>query len=141
VELPYLLRTIPNKVIMGGDFNCTLSPADSTGKMIFSRALQELVGGLDLVDTWRVDPLNCGYTHYTGVGASRIDRIYITRNLLSNKRGIETVASAMSDHLAVVLSVLWDLPVRQRGRGYWKMNVALLNEESTRKDIRTEWKR
>jgi hypothetical protein len=50
VELPYLFWKIPGMMIWGRDFNCVLAHADCTGKVNFSRALQELVRGYDLLD-------------------------------------------------------------------------------------------
>jgi hypothetical protein len=51
-------------MIMGGDFNCVLAQADCTGKVNFSRALQELVRGYDLMDVWEANPTRDVYTHY-----------------------------------------------------------------------------
>jgi hypothetical protein len=45
------------------------------------------------------------YTHYTAQGASRIVRIYLTRQLLKSKQGVESIAAAFTDHLAVILMV------------------------------------
>jgi hypothetical protein len=41
VELPYLIRAIPNRTIFGGDFNCVLAQVDCTGKVKFSRETAE----------------------------------------------------------------------------------------------------
>jgi exonuclease III len=49
-DLPYLLQATPTTVILGGDFNCVLAKADVTGHFKFSRALNRLVKGYDLVD-------------------------------------------------------------------------------------------
>jgi hypothetical protein len=56
VELPYLMWTIPDR-ILGGDFNCVLAQADCTGKVNFSRVMQELVRGYDSVDVWAAKPM------------------------------------------------------------------------------------
>jgi endonuclease/exonuclease/phosphatase family metal-dependent hydrolase len=97
------MRTTPSRMILGGDFNCVLSQTDCTGKGNYSRALQQLVRGYDLVDVWEAKPTRDMYTHYTRQGATRIDRLYITRNICESKLGVETMATAMTDHLAVVL--------------------------------------
>jgi hypothetical protein len=64
-------------MILGGDFNGVLLRADATGQPMLSRALDALVRGLQLVDVWdqNARPI---FTHYTTMGATRIDRLYIT---------------------------------------------------------------
>jgi hypothetical protein len=52
---------------------------------------------------------------------------------------VETVASAFSDHLAVVLRIAIDTPLTSRGRGYWRMNVSFLRETNFRSIIQTQW--
>jgi hypothetical protein len=47
----------------------------------------------------------------------------------------------MTDHLAVVLRMVWEGPVIGRGRGYWKMNVTLFIEQSVREEVRENWGR
>ena len=49
-ELPYLLRRIPQSLLLGGDFNIVLTHSDSTGQPNYCRALTELIRGFDLVD-------------------------------------------------------------------------------------------
>jgi hypothetical protein len=83
------------------------------------------------------------YTHYTPTGAPRIDRIYVTRNILSKKQGVETVAAAFTDHFSVVLRIAIDTPLTVRGRGYWRMILSLLNDTnfcSIMQTQRAKWK-
>jgi exonuclease III len=61
--------------ILGGDFNCVLNPADTTGTIQTSRARAEILRSLSLVDTWTQDRLRPSFTHYSPTGATRIDRI------------------------------------------------------------------
>jgi exonuclease III len=70
-DLPYLLHAMPNTVILGGDFNCVLAKADVTGHFNFSRALNTLVKGYNLVDMWTTAPDRGVYAHYTGQGGSQ----------------------------------------------------------------------
>ena len=76
------------------------------------------------------------YTHYTGRGASRLDRIYTTRNLRDNKQGIKMRVAAFTDHLAVVLRIELEVTTAWRGRSYWKMNTTLLREENFQSHLR-----
>jgi exonuclease III len=50
-QLPECLYTHAKHFIRGGDFNCVLVPEDTTATPVTSRALRELVNGLQLVDT------------------------------------------------------------------------------------------
>jgi len=109
-ELPYLLRASPSNMIVG-DFNCVLNQTGRTGHFNNSKALDGLVRGFDLHDMWRENLLRTVFTHYTPMGASRIDRIYTTRNTSDKKIGVETVAAVFTDHLAVVLRLSVDVPI------------------------------
>ena len=42
-EVPYILATAGDHILLGGDFNCILDPRDATGGYNYSRALQELL--------------------------------------------------------------------------------------------------
>ena len=71
IDLPYLVQVIPTTVIVGGDFNCIFAKMDSTGHFNYSRALNELVRGFDLVDMWASAHERGIYKHYTRQGARR----------------------------------------------------------------------
>jgi len=53
--------------------------------------------------------------------------------------GIETVAAAFTDHLAVVLRLTLDAPILRRGRGTWKLNSAPITENHIMEDLRQKW--
>jgi hypothetical protein len=86
---------------------------------------------------WQVYPPRKIFTHDFSTGASRIDRIYITKELTANKVGVETVAAAFTDHLAVILRLSVDVPMMRWGRGLWKPNASLL--DTFREKIRQQW--
>jgi exonuclease III len=138
-DLPYLLRRIPQTLLLGGDFNSVLTHLDSTGQPTLCRALSELIRGFDLVDIWEMSTNRPVYTHYTGRGASRIDRIYVSRNLHGKKINAETRVAAFTDHLAVVLRIVLDITTVRRGRSYWKMNTALLQDDHFLQQLRLRW--
>jgi len=100
-EPTYLLREAPENVRMGGDFNCVLEETDSTSGYNYSPALAELVRGFTLKDSWQGDPSRRAFTHSSTSRATRINRIYATQVLLARKLGVEAVAAAFIDHLAV----------------------------------------
>ena len=45
---------------------------------------------------WRADPLRTVFTHYSPLGASRIGRIYTTKEMSDKKIGVENVAAPIS---------------------------------------------
>jgi hypothetical protein len=63
---------------MGGDFNFVLKRDDTTGNFNPSRALDALVGGMDLHDIWQGGANRPGYTYYSIGGAAGLDRIYMS---------------------------------------------------------------
>jgi hypothetical protein len=138
-DLPYLLQATPNTVILGGDFNCVLAKADVTGHFNFSRSLNTLVKGNNLVDMWTTTPDRGVYTHYARRGAARLDRMYVTQNLSGRKCGTETTVTAFTDHLAVVLRIALNVTTVGRGRSYWKMNAALLREADVQETLLERW--
>jgi exonuclease III len=138
-DLTYPLPTKHTYMILAGDFNCILANTDSTGTNNYSRALANIVHGFDLIDTWDVTTERRIYTQYTSTGAFRIDRTYVTRNILSKKQGVETIASAFTDHFAVVLRIAIDTSLTVRGRGYWRMNVSLLSDTIFHSTVQTQW--
>jgi endonuclease/exonuclease/phosphatase family metal-dependent hydrolase len=117
-------------MILAGDFNCILSKTDSTVTDNYSRALAYIVNGLGLIDAWNTSTSHRMCAYYTVIGASRIDRIYATRNIMSKKLGVEMVAAAFTDHHAVILHIAISAPLTMRGRGYWRMNVAIMSDKN-----------
>jgi hypothetical protein len=71
--------------------------------------------------------------------ATRIDRIYTTKNVRARKRGLETVAAAFTDHLAMIPSLSIDVPILRRDRGFWKMNTSLPEEDIVKGTVRQQW--
>jgi len=138
-EIPYLLSDNPTTLIMGGDYNCILAKTDATGHFNFSRALNTLIAGYDLVDMWAPTTGRAVYTHYTRSGAARLDRIYVSRHLSGQKYGIETAVAAFTDHLAVILRIAFDVTTIQRGRSYWKMDAALVRDDGVQKTLHQRW--
>jgi hypothetical protein len=66
------------------------------------------------------------HTHYSVAGATWIDRIYATQEVLARKLGVEAVVAPFTDHLAVCLHISSNLPVLLRGRGLWKLDSTVL---------------
>jgi exonuclease III len=138
-DLPCILGTHSDDITLGGDFNCVLRATDATGQGVFSRSLATLVHGYALRDAWQPSPERKVYTHYTVHGASRLDRFYLTKDLLARKQSIETVAAAFTDHFAVVLRLSMDEHIARWGRGTWKLNCKLLPSNYIMETRRTHW--
>ena len=66
------------------------------GQLNYSRDHDGTVRGVNLTDVWEETPPRKIYTHYTPTGASRLDRIYITKNLNVRKKGVTTVTVAFT---------------------------------------------
>ena len=110
---------------------------DTTGGFNYSRALAESVHGLALTNTWQGNPTRIVYTHYSASGATRIDRIYATRELLERKLGVEAIVAPFTDHIAVCVQMSIDLPIMRRGRGLWKMDSNVIAENACTEKLRT----
>ena len=123
-ELAYLLPTCPTEILLAGDFNCLISPADCTGSPNLSKALASTIAVLALRDAWEQSSQKHRYTHYTNSGATRIDRIYIKNPLKKRKQGAETIIAPFSDHLAVVIRLTYSHQTNLRKRRLWKMTIS-----------------
>jgi hypothetical protein len=67
--------------------------------------------------------------------------MYVTKHLRTRKTGVETVATAFTDHFAVVLRLAIDAPLPLRGRGSWKINVSLLQDATFMSVVKKQWTR
>jgi exonuclease III len=134
-------------IIIGGDFNCVLNPEkDRRSLSIYAdtshRRLQEICDSEHLLDSYRVlNPECCEYTRVTANGqtASRLDRIYVQRELkgLISDTGIYPVP--FSDH-CLVSTVLDNAEWVTRGPGFWKLNISLLNDFEYHRCIESFWR-
>jgi len=127
------------EIILAGDFNCVLATTGTIGLSNHSRALVRLVKGLDLRDAWDATPARKVFTHYTTMSASRIDRIYVTTNLRRTQQGAEAVAAAFTDHMALIIRLLLDLPCVIREKGYWRMKVSYMSEPHFQLRLQESW--
>ena len=129
-DLAQLLPTDNTKIILAGDFNCVITADDCTGTKNASKALEYTVKELNLNDACRSNNSRPHFTHYTGTGASRIDRIYISQDLVNRKSNTETIIAPFTDHLAVVLHIVYTRTNTVRIHRGWKMNTALMEEKT-----------
>jgi hypothetical protein len=130
-----------DNMVLAGDFNCVLTPSDCTGSLNVSGALTRLVTGLDLMNVWDVNQGRMICTHYTAQGASRLDRIYLSRQLLKSKHGVELIAAAFTVHPAVILRVSLSAPCPTRGKDYWRINPTYLDDQHFLQTFIQHWER
>ena len=75
------------------------------------------------------------YTHTNKKSRSRIDRIYLSRNLLSRIEKIGYDNSKFSDHRMMTLKMMDDFAM---GDGFWIFNNSLLKNDDFLEIIRQE---
>jgi endonuclease/exonuclease/phosphatase family metal-dependent hydrolase len=140
-DMLMLLPTAPVEMVLAGDFNCVVNTAETAGATPCSRTLGRIITELGMHDAWDVKSAGIVYTHYAPRSATRLDRIYVTGLLQARKSGIEVLAPAFTDHMAVVIRLATDVPLLDRGRGMWKMNVSLMEEEGFYKALQIHWRK
>jgi hypothetical protein len=130
-------------MLLGGDFNCVITPTDCTGGYNYSRSLDMLIKEFGLIDAWQANLHSRAYTHYTNQGAARLDRLYISADLNEKKTGATLLFAPFTDHLAVTVRTTLAAPMARRGKGTWKMNNGLFAEPNFKENLLTlmkQWK-
>ena len=129
-----------SRLIVGGDFNCVDNASDRksnvSGKT--STSLKNLKRSLHIVDSWKL--LHPDDEDYTYIDPSfrnydsRIDLICVCEDLQHSVTSCQHKITPAPDHKAVILVI--EEGKTERGKGYWKLNVSILNDEEYRADIR-----
>lgn len=140
-----------NHLILTGDFNCILEEVDKNKPCEIdrdpsARKLKEILNRFDLIDTWRrlnPDKKQFTWRQIDGTNinrnvAVRLDRMYISQNLLGNVEKCYIVPCAISDHLPVMLK-LRNLNKVKRGKGVWKFNNSLLDCNEFCRQVHSFW--
>ena len=137
-ELIYYLRNSLHNTFIGGDWNCVLSERDTTSdNFVISKALLNTVRNLNLRDAWHLKNRQVEYTYVRQNYGSRIDRVYV-RDLANCINNIKVIHVSFSDHSCVQTELnLSEIP--KKGRGYWKMNTSLLDNEEIKEKFKKEW--
>jgi exonuclease III len=136
------------QALLIGDFNCVLQPQDTQlwEAHKYSRELDRIVAREGYLDAFR--QLHPQQTEYTwsrrGLAASRLDRLYLPSVLGASPRLVQHIPTT-SDHMALHValdpaSLGLRPPDRSRGPSfYWKLNVALLQEERFLPAFQRSW--
>ena len=136
--------------IMGGDFNCVLSPLDVKNGTGYNQKrcpqLSSLITGKKLHDAFRhMYPITKDYTFFrTSSAPSRLDRFYLSEEILKNVYSVKHVAS-LSDHCGVLLDMACDNLYQSVRKltfdTYWKLNVKILKDEDFRDNFAAVWEK
>ena len=116
-------------LLLCGDFNAVVSPADIDGGFRFDQkncpSLKQVLNVWNLVDILRFFyPSRKEFTfHRPGCAPSRLDRVYASNGLVENVSDVNHIAS-LGDHCAVHVKINMDIsaaPIQDKFRNsYWK---------------------
>ena len=134
-------------IIIGGDFNCTLSELDKKGgnpnsrKLPVVREIDKLCNLYDLNDIWR--QRNPNETQFTWRNKSfkiqcRLDYFLISKKLNDLIEKCKILYAPETDHSAVLLHIKSVELKQEKGPGFWKFNQSLLQDEAYVSKLRTE---
>ena len=135
-------------LIVGGDWNCTLSKIDKIGGTIwkptnYRNLILTTMDAFDLVDIQRLrHPRLRKYSYESKVLKlkSRIDFFLVAKNLTQHVKKSEIYPSIAPDHRAIYISLSWTTE-KSRGPGLWKFNNSLLKDEHYVSKIRETYSR
>ena len=123
-------------LIVGGDWNCTLSKKDKKGgspwrPIAYRNLVNITMDTLDLVDIQRTRYPNVNKFSYRSktLGVkSRIDFFLISKHLTKFVKKVDIQISIAPDHNMILLSLPWPNE-NPRGPGFWKFNNSLLEDK------------
>ena len=138
-ELHYYLRFNNMNTILGGDWNCVLSPRDvsNNNDSLVSKSLHKLVRDLRFCDMWFLCNRDIKYTYVRNDYGSRIDRLYC-QELNNSIITCETFPLSFSDHSAVISKVKINQNIKM-GRYYWRLNVKILEDSEIKEKFIILW--
>ena len=147
-----LLAAAGETIVAGGDWNCVVrARGDSTGSTPQSKALASLLSAMGLRDAWTSLRQEPGHTFYAGRMSARLDRVYVTGNLLLELRAACTTAVACSaDHLALTVSLAARLGLgaqqpsaarskRGNDQAAWKLDNRILQDPDFEALLAARW--
>lgn len=122
---------IPNtdNVIMGGDWNCILTPSDSSRpeNTSISQTLKGIINSFRFRDIISAKKSKPEYTYYHNDYAARLDRMYVSK-LFTHIVSTATKSAYFSDHLSVSVEINISTTM-QIGRPQRKLNVSVTKDE------------
>ena len=122
-------------IIIGGDFNCSLTPLDKVGGRPMDRrkSVADKISSLStlysLQDVWRSKNSNKRQFSWRDKGfkvQSRLDYFLISESLLDLCKNCDIVYTLNSDHSAVLLFLQSEALNKKRGLGFWKFILIIV---------------
>ena len=133
-----------NSIIIVGNWNTPLSEMDAYNyptlrHPLNRKIIKECISKESMVDIWRLSNRNLrGFTWrlQNPCRRSRLDYFLISEDILSLDPKIEYIPAYKSDHNPILLSFIksW----QNRGRGLWKFNNQLLQNQDYIKVVKEE---
>lgn len=134
-----------NNIIIGGDFNTSLSTLDKSNKTghvedCTYRSLVSILEDNSLYDVWRTRNENIKHYSFKRISndklqQSRIDYFLISKSLSMNIQTVYYNDTSMSDHAFVVLN--FNVYNVERGPGLWIFNNTLLSDDTYIQNVKT----
>jgi exonuclease III len=127
------------KILSGGDFNSVFNPLldkhkpkENEKPLKAAQELKNIIESHNLIDIWRVTNPNTKKFTWSGrtangISKSRIDYWLISDTIQYQCSNIDIGLGYRSDHNPVVLTYA-EKDNKNKGRGYWKLNNLLLND-------------
>ena len=147
-ELQHQLKDYAEEtIIIGGDFNCTLTDIDKKGGNPFSRKIpviqeiNKLCNMYKLTDIWR--QRNPNEEKFTWRNKSfkiqcRLDYFLISRQLMNLTNKCTIFFAPETDHSAIFIHLKSAELKQKKGPGFWKFNQSLLHDETYVYSLRAE---
>ena len=127
-----------HKMIVGGDFNCALTPCDKIGGSDVNKKnnviseIRNLCSSLKLLDVWRCQHPNQQQFTWRDKAFKvqcRLDYWMVSEDLKPLALDTNIKNSTLTDHSAITLTIQSQDYVR-RGPGFWKINNSLLKDNN-----------
>ena len=134
-------------IIIGGDFNCTLSDLDKKGgnpnsrKVPVVQEINKLCNLYELNDIWR--QRNPNEEQFTWRNKSfkiqcRLDYFLISKKLSDLTEKCKIFYAPETDHSAIFIHIKTAELKQEKGPGFWKFNQSLLQDEIYVSTLRAE---
>ena len=127
-------------LLPAGDFNVFCNGGNPSFKQKSFAKLIEIIETFNLCDIWRIrNPKTKRFTfrqqHWSGFIQRRLDYIFTSNSLQESVLNTEVLPDFLSDHSPVFISYneMRNIPI---GPGFWKFNSSLLNNETSKINLR-----
>ena len=121
--------------IVGGDLNTHLTKLDKKGGQAWklsktAKTINDFLDSNDWIDVWRTlheNEFRFTWKRVRPLTMSRLDYFVVPQHMLGFVEDCRIESSYLSDHSMVTLEISFIDTIR--GKGYWKLNTALLLEK------------